>query len=59
MPANDEICFLTAVEMAARIRRGDLSAREVMDAHLAQIVAIWLAGVVILSTRLIVGWMGA
>ncbi|HEY8183015.1 MAG TPA: M56 family metallopeptidase, partial [Thermoanaerobaculia bacterium] len=29
------------------------------NAHLAQIVAIWLLGVVILSTRLIVGWVGA
>jgi beta-lactamase regulating signal transducer with metallopeptidase domain len=29
------------------------------NAHLAQIVAIWLAGVLILSTRLIVGWIGA
>jgi len=30
-----------------------------MSAHLAQIVAIWLAGVLILSTRLIIGWIGA
>jgi amidase len=37
MPANDNVCFLTAVEMAARIRRGELSAREVLDAHLGQI----------------------
>jgi bla regulator protein blaR1 len=29
------------------------------NVHLAQIVAIWLLGVVILSTRLIVGWVGA
>lgn len=29
------------------------------NAHLAQIVAIWLLGVLILSTRLIVGWVGA
>src|ERR1700681_1195864 len=32
-----EICFLTAVEMAALIRRKKLSARETMDAHLRQI----------------------
>ena len=31
----------------------------VANAHLAQIVAIWLLGVVLLSTRLIVGWVGA
>jgi amidase len=37
MLASDEICFLTAVEMAACIRRGELSAREVLDAHLRQI----------------------
>jgi len=32
-----EICFLTAAEMAGLIRRGELSAREVMAAHLQQI----------------------
>jgi len=31
------VCFLSAVEMARRIRAGELSAREVMAAHLAQI----------------------
>lgn len=35
-PASD-ICFMTAVEMSALIRRKQLSAREVMAAHLAQI----------------------
>ncbi len=30
-----EICFLSATEMAAQIRAGNLSAREVMTAHLA------------------------
>jgi amidase len=35
--AASELCFLTAVELATRIRRGDVSAREVMTAHLAQI----------------------
>lgn len=33
----DELCYLTARELAARIRRRDLSAREVMQAHLARI----------------------
>ena len=32
-----EICFLTAAELVRRIRGKDLSAREVMEAHLAQI----------------------
>jgi amidase len=32
-----EICFMTATELAARIRRKDLSCTEVMGAHLAQI----------------------
>jgi beta-lactamase regulating signal transducer with metallopeptidase domain len=36
-----------------------VSAVTIANAHLAQIVAIWLAGVVILSTRLIIGWIGA
>jgi amidase len=35
--AYDELCFLTAVELARRIRAGEVSAREVMAAHLAQI----------------------
>ncbi len=35
--AANEICFLAAVEMARRIRRKELSAREVMAAHLEQI----------------------
>ena len=36
MPASD-ICSLTAIEMAALIRRKELSAREVMAAHLRRI----------------------
>ena len=36
MPAPD-ICFLTAAELARLIRQGELSAREVMAAHIAQI----------------------
>jgi amidase len=35
-----DICFMTATEMAANIRAGHLSAREVMQAHLARIEAI-------------------
>ncbi|MCC6959810.1 MAG: amidase, partial [Dehalococcoidia bacterium] len=37
MAASSELCFLTATELAARIRRRELSAREVLEAHLAQI----------------------
>jgi amidase len=33
----DELCTLTAVDLAARIRRKQVSAREVMAAHLARI----------------------
>src|SRR5256885_2088217 len=35
--AHSDLCFLTATELAARIRARELSAREVMEAHLAQI----------------------
>jgi amidase len=35
--AGDELCALSATELAARIRRKDVSAREVMEAHLARI----------------------
>jgi amidase len=35
--APDELCDLSAIELAARIRRKDVSAREVMAAHLARI----------------------
>ena len=35
--AADEICDLTAVDLASRIRRRQLSAREVMAAHIARI----------------------
>jgi amidase len=35
--ASDELCFMTARELAGRIRARELSAREVMSAHLAQI----------------------
>ncbi len=33
----NELCYLSAVELAARLRRRDVSAREVMTAHLAQV----------------------
>ncbi|HKA53948.1 MAG TPA: amidase family protein, partial [Candidatus Binatia bacterium] len=35
--ADSELCFLPATELARRIRMKDLSCREVMAAHLAQI----------------------
>jgi amidase len=34
---DTNLCFLTATELARRIRAGELSAGEVMEAHLAQI----------------------
>src|SRR6186713_450688 len=34
---SNELCFMPAVDLAARIRRKDVSAREVMAAHLSQI----------------------
>src|SRR5687767_7095788 len=34
---SDELCDLTATELAARLRRRDVSAREVTAAHLARI----------------------
>ncbi len=34
---NDELCFLTACDLAALIRRRDVSAHEVMQAHIARI----------------------
>ena len=36
-PGRSELCELTAVELAARLARKQVSAREVMTAHLAQI----------------------
>ena len=36
-PTADELCDLTAIELAARIRRKQVSARDVMAAHLARI----------------------
>jgi len=37
---NDELCDRTAVELAALIRRGELSARELLAAHLRRIEAV-------------------
>lgn len=34
---GDDLCAMTAIELAGRIRRKDVSAREVMEAHLARI----------------------
>ena len=39
-PPSEELCELTAVELATRLARKELSAREVMSAHLAQIERI-------------------
>ena len=38
--AGSELCYMSAVELADRIRRKQVSAREVMTAHLAQIERI-------------------
>ena len=38
--AGDELCDLTAMDLAARIRRRQVSAREVMAAHLARIARV-------------------
>ena len=35
--ASDELCYMPATELAARIRARELSAREMLDAHLARI----------------------
>jgi amidase len=37
MPPADDLCYLSAVELAARIRRKELSSRELVAAHLARI----------------------
>jgi len=38
--AESELCFLSATELAARLRTRELSARELMEAHLKQIAAV-------------------
>lgn len=37
---GDELCALSAIALAERIRRKDVSAREVMEAHLARIARV-------------------
>lgn len=37
---SDELCWLSATELAARVRRRDVSCREVMDAHLDRIARV-------------------
>src|SRR5512147_3306707 len=37
---GDELCAMSAIDLAARIRRKDVSAREVMEAHLARIARV-------------------
>jgi amidase len=39
-PAGVELCEMSAVDLAARLRRKDVSAREVLTAHLAQIARV-------------------
>jgi amidase len=38
--SNDDLVYMTATDLAANIRRKELSAREVMQAHLAQIARV-------------------
>ena len=38
--SSDELCWLSATELAARVRRRDVSCREVMDAHLDRIARV-------------------
>ena len=37
---SDELCWLSATDLAARVRRRDVSCREVMDAHLDRIARV-------------------
>ncbi len=37
---GDELCALSAIDLTGRIRRKDVSAREVMEAHLARIARV-------------------
>jgi len=40
MSAADDLCFMTAIELTQRLRRKEVSAREVMEAHLRQIARV-------------------
>src|SRR5439155_14885176 len=61
VPADAEPTATPASLVSAEVVSSDAIAPMVSFAntHLVQIVAIWLAGVLILSTRLIIGWIGA
>jgi amidase len=39
-PPNEELCYSSAVDLAARLRKGDVSARDVMSAHLERIARV-------------------
>ena len=39
-PSNEELCYSSAVDLAARLRKGDVSARDVMSAHLERIARV-------------------
>jgi len=40
MPSNNEICLMEAVELAGRVREGELSPVEVVDAVLERMEAL-------------------
>jgi len=58
-PAAAEAVIDPTPAASSTLREAMVSVVSYANAHLAQIVAIWLCGVLILSTRLIVGWIGA
>jgi amidase len=39
-PPNEELCYSSAVDLAARLRKGDVSARDVMSAYLERIARV-------------------
>ena len=39
-PPDEELCYSSAVDLAARLRKRDVSARDVMSAHLERIVRV-------------------
>ncbi len=58
-PAAAEAVIDPTPAASSTLRDAMVSVVSYANAHLAQIVAIWLCGVLILSTRLIAGWIGA
>ena len=59
---GDDLCDATAVTLAAWIARGELSAREVVAAHLARIEAVnpsLNAIVTLTGDRAMASWIGA